>query len=85
MENKFLKKAIEISLESIHRGGGPFGACVVRNVGEISNYKRNQSGHHYFSLKDSGAQITCVIWASTKIDSKINDGMKVIESGYVSL
>lgn len=54
-------------------------------VGEISNYKRNQSGHHYFSLKDSGAQISCAIWGSTKIDSKINDGMKVIASGYVSL
>lgn len=36
MENQFLEKAIEISLESIYRGGGPFGACVVRNNEIIS-------------------------------------------------
>ena len=54
-------------------------------VGEISNYKRNQSGHHYFSLKDSGAQISCAIWGSTKVNTLLNDGMKVIASGYVSL
>lgn len=54
-------------------------------VGEISNYKRNQSGHHYFSLKDSGAQISCAIWGSTKVSTQLTDGMKVIASGYVSL
>lgn len=54
-------------------------------VGEISNYKRNQSGHHYFSLKDSGAQISCAIWGNTRIDTKLSDGMKVIASGYLSL
>ncbi len=54
-------------------------------VGEVSNYKRNQSGHHYFSLKDSGAQISCAIWSNNRIDTKINDGMKVIASGYLSV
>lgn len=54
-------------------------------VGEISNYKRNQSGHHYFSLKDSDAQISCAIWSNTKINTQLEDGMKVIASGYVSL
>lgn len=36
MENLFLNKAIEISLESIQKGGGPFGACIVRNDEIIS-------------------------------------------------
>ena len=54
-------------------------------IGEISNYKIHQSGHHYFSLKDSGAQISCVIWNGTKINLQLNDGMKVIASGYISI
>lgn len=54
-------------------------------VGEISNYKRNQSGHHYFSLKDSGANISCTIWNSTRLNTELSDGMKVIASGYVSV
>lgn len=40
MESQFLDKAIEISLESIHKGGGPFGACIVRN-GEIISLEHN--------------------------------------------
>lgn len=28
--------------------------------GEISNYRRQGSGHHYFTLKDEDAQISCV-------------------------
>jgi len=54
-------------------------------IGEISNYKINQSGHHYFSLKDSGAQISCAIWNSNKINIQLVDGMKVVATGYISL
>lgn len=30
--------------------------------GEISNYRRQGSGHHYFTLKDDEAQISCVLF-----------------------
>ena len=30
--------------------------------GEISNYKLYPSGHHYFSLKDAGGAIRCVMF-----------------------
>ncbi|MFU0418409.1 exodeoxyribonuclease VII large subunit, partial [Acinetobacter baumannii] len=30
--------------------------------GEISNFTRAASGHWYFSLKDAGAQIRCVMF-----------------------
>ncbi|MBR4850670.1 MAG: nucleoside deaminase [Tidjanibacter sp.] len=33
-ENKFMRMAIELSKESVARGGGPFGAVIVRN-GEV--------------------------------------------------
>jgi exodeoxyribonuclease VII large subunit len=34
----------------------------VRVRGEISGFRAYPSGHWYFSLKDSGAQINCVMW-----------------------
>ncbi|MBN1813911.1 MAG: exodeoxyribonuclease VII large subunit [Anaerolineae bacterium] len=30
--------------------------------GEISNFSRASSGHCYFTLKDAGAQVPCVMW-----------------------
>ncbi len=30
--------------------------------GEISNFTRAASGHWYFSLKDAGAQVRCVMF-----------------------
>lgn len=30
--------------------------------GEISNYTHHSSGHRYFSLKDEGATLQCVMW-----------------------
>ena len=31
--------------------------------GEISNYKMYPSGHHYFTLKDEGGTLKCVMFA----------------------
>ncbi len=42
--------------------------ATLRDVtveGEISNWSPAHSGHIYFSLKDAGASIRCVIWRST--------------------
>ena len=30
--------------------------------GEISNYRPHSSGHHYFTLKDARAQLSCVMF-----------------------
>jgi len=32
--------------------------------GEVSNFSRVSSGHCYFTLKDAGSQISCVMWRS---------------------
>ena len=37
----------------------------VRVSGEISNLARPPSGHLYFTLKDAGAQLKCVMWRSS--------------------
>jgi exodeoxyribonuclease VII large subunit len=34
-------------------------------VGEVSNLSRPSSGHLYFTLKDAGASLRCVMWRNT--------------------
>jgi exodeoxyribonuclease VII large subunit len=55
--------------------------------GEISNFKRHDSGHFYFSLKDEGAQIPCVMWAGRNrgLYFAPRDGMQVIAHGQVTV
>ncbi|MFQ3599510.1 MAG: exodeoxyribonuclease VII large subunit [Chloroherpetonaceae bacterium] len=55
--------------------------------GEISNFKKHTSGHLYFTLKDSGAQIPAVIWRSTaeRLAFKLSDGLEVLIRGKVEV
>lgn len=55
--------------------------------GEISNFKRNASGHFYFSLKDDNAAISAVMFrsAAANISFLPSDGMKVVVYGRVSV
>ncbi|HHS12656.1 MAG TPA: exodeoxyribonuclease VII large subunit [bacterium] len=55
--------------------------------GEISNFTRHSSGHLYFSMKDSGAQIACVVWRGRAGSFRFvpEDGMKVIVMGRLSV
>ncbi|BFM11151.1 exodeoxyribonuclease VII large subunit [Simiduia litorea] len=55
--------------------------------GEISNYTRPASGHSYFTLKDSGAQIRCAMFKNRSQYLRIQpkNGAKVLIRGRVSL
>lgn len=48
-------------------------------AGEISNLTRAASGHWYFSLKDTGAQVRCVMFRSRNqyVDWQPENGMQV--------
>ncbi|MGH8173846.1 MAG: exodeoxyribonuclease VII large subunit, partial [Rhodanobacteraceae bacterium] len=55
--------------------------------GELSNVSRPGSGHFYFTLKDSAAQVRCAMFKprSTWLRFKPADGMHVVARGRVSL
>ncbi len=55
--------------------------------GEISNFKRHSRGHLYFTLKDEGAQISAIMFASDTQGMSFSpkDGDHVLVSGRISL
>ena len=56
-------------------------------AGEVSNYKRYPSGHHYFSLKDEESSIRCVLFKGDAVGLRFRpaNGMKVVAFGRVSV
>jgi len=58
---------------------------IVR--GEISDWKHHTSGHCYFSLKDEGAVLPCVMWASKfkNVMFSPEDGMEVLSTGHIDV
>ena len=61
--------------------------AAISVTGEISNFTDHRSGHLYFSLKDSDAQIRAVMFRSARSRLKFipTEGMKVTVRGSVSL
>ena len=61
--------------------------CGVAVKGEISNYKQYPSGHHYFTLKDEGGALKCVMFkgSAMKLRFRPQNGMKVIAMGRISV
>ena len=55
--------------------------------GEISNYKLYPSGHHYFTLKDDGSALKCVMFRGMagKLRFRPDNGMKVIAFGRIGV
>ncbi len=55
--------------------------------GEISNLSRPSSGHWYFTLKDSGAQVRCAMFRNRNIRLKFQptEGSKILLKGTLSL
>ncbi len=55
--------------------------------GEITNFRAQASGHVYFTLKDAGAQLACVLFRNTSVPhrSLLQDGQKVLLTGDVTV
>jgi exodeoxyribonuclease VII large subunit len=57
-------------------------------TGEITNLRVQSSGHLYFSLKDAGAQLACILFRNNADDidrALLEDGQKVIVQGSVTV
>ncbi len=54
--------------------------------GEVSNCKYHSSGHIYFTLKDEGAAISCVMFAGNRagLAFSMQNGDKAVVSGSIS-
>lgn len=54
--------------------------------GEISNFKVHSSGNVYLSLKDENSKLNCVIFKKNYDSTlQLNNGVKVIANGYISV
>jgi exodeoxyribonuclease VII large subunit len=55
--------------------------------GEITNLRAQSSGHMYFSLKDAGTQLSCVLFSREKVSQRelLADGKKVLLQGEVTV
>ncbi|HEY5345630.1 MAG TPA: exodeoxyribonuclease VII large subunit [Verrucomicrobiae bacterium] len=55
--------------------------------GEITNLRAQSSGHIYFTLKDAGAQLSCVLFSREKVSQRelLADGQKVLLQGEVTV
>ena len=70
-------------VKELLKGGLP--PCWVR--GEVSNLRIQSSGHMYFSLKDAGAQLSCVMFRgdATRQSVQLRDGLQLLAYGEVDV
>jgi exodeoxyribonuclease VII large subunit len=74
-----LNKEVRLLLES--------GLPLLWLEAELSNFAAPSSGHWYFSLKDSGAQVRCAMWRmrNQQVRFRPRDGMAVLVRARVGL
>ena len=72
-------------IRSMMDGDRLLGNVAVK--GEISNYKLYPSGHHYFTLKDEGGALKCVMFkgSAIKLRFRPENGMQIIAMGKISV
>lgn len=74
-----LTNAIKMALES--------GFDAVSVEGEVSQPTYAQSGHVYFTLKDEGAALSCVMWRSTaeRLRIRLQHGQQIAVGGSIQV
>ncbi len=54
--------------------------------GEISNHRLQSSGHQYFTLKDAGSQLSCVMFrGAARGGVRLTDGAQILVQGEISV
>jgi exodeoxyribonuclease VII large subunit len=56
-------------------------------TGEITNLRQQMSGHIYFTLKDAGAQLSCILFRNDAVANRgaLADGRRVILKGQITV
>ena len=77
MKNEFMKRAIELSLESVNKGGGPFGCVIVKDEKIVS-----EGSNKVTSSKDPTAhgEIVAIREACKKINNFSLSGFELYSS-----
>ena len=85
IEQAFTVTEINNYIKSILDGEGTL--RNVQIVGEVSNFKRYPSGHCYFTLKDSGAVLKCVMFRGKAMSMKFEpqNGDTVLAIGRITV
>lgn len=88
------KRAEEPQVHSVSELTRKIRSVIERNVGEVwvqgevSNHRRQASGHQYFTLKDASSQLTCVLFSGNAAAQRgitIADGLRVQIFGEVTV
>lgn len=72
-------------IKSIFSRDAALGRITVR--GEVSNCRYLDTGHIYFTLKDEGAAISCVLFQSARagLSFRLENGQKIDATGQISV
>jgi exodeoxyribonuclease VII large subunit len=56
-------------------------------TGEVTNFRAQSSGHMYFTLKDAGSQLSCVLFRGETVQHRdlLQDGQKLLLQGEVTV
>ncbi|MBO4696249.1 MAG: exodeoxyribonuclease VII large subunit [Lachnospiraceae bacterium] len=77
---------VNIYLKNLFNRDAVLSRIVVE--GEVSNCKYHSTGHVYFTLKDSGGQLKCVMFASSRVKGlafPMKEGDQVQALGRISI
>ena len=85
LSNGRVKTVSEVTAEARFCVEERFGRVWIE--GEVSNFRPYASGHWYFSLKDSRAQLRCVMFSSRNRFARFRmaDGLSVVVRGHLSV
>ena len=77
MKNEFMKRAIELSIESVNKGGGPFGCVIVKDEKIVS-----EGSNKVTSSKDPTAhgEIVAIREACKKVNNFSLSGFELYSS-----
>ena len=77
MKNKFMKRAIELSIENVNKGGGPFGCVIVKDEKIVS-----EGSNKVTSSKDPTAhgEIVAIREACKKVNNFSLSGFELYSS-----